>query len=117
MLGLGRGAHLRVARESAKPTGTAVTAATRRSGRMTRRRGSGAPERTSGCYDAPTPQQTTPACSSPPGAALGQLHVDETAAEAGNRRRRQELGFQVLAALEATAARARVGRIPVAART
>jgi hypothetical protein len=95
VLGLGRGAHLRVARESAKRQGAAAAAETRQRGRATRRHGSGTLARPLGCYGAPTRQQTTAVCSSPPGAALGQLHVNETAAEARNRRRRRKLGFRL----------------------
>jgi hypothetical protein len=109
---LGCRAHLRVVRESAKGLEAAEAAATRHSGWTTRRRGSGTPARALRCYGARTRQQATPVCSSPLGAALGQLHVDETAATARNRRWRRELEFRVSAAHEARAARARVGKDP-----
>jgi hypothetical protein len=49
---LKRGRHLRAARGTAKPTGAATAAETRRRGRTTRRRGSETPARALGCYGA-----------------------------------------------------------------
>jgi hypothetical protein len=59
--------------------------------------GGGTPATALGCYGPRTQQQAAPVRSSPPGAALGQLHVDATAAEAGNRRRRREPRVSVAA--------------------
>jgi hypothetical protein len=98
---LARGRHLRAARGAAKPTGAAAAA-------ETRWRGSETPARALGCYGAQAGQQATQARSSPPGAAIGQLHVEATAAETGNRRRRRKLGFRATAHDGGVAARARV---------
>jgi hypothetical protein len=91
--GLGRGRHLRVAREATKRPGAAAVVETRRRGRTTRRHGSGIPARSLGRHGARARQQTARACSSPPGAAPERLPDDEAAAQAGIRRRRQKLGF------------------------
>jgi hypothetical protein len=79
---LGRGELLRAARGTTKQLGAAGAAEMRRSGRTTRRHGSGPPARASGCYGVRERRQATRAGSSPPDADLGRLHDDETATTA-----------------------------------
>jgi hypothetical protein len=99
--GLARGRHLPAARGAAKPTGAARAAATRWSGGTTRRRGKEDPARSLGRRGSRDRQRTAPVRSSPPGAALGQLHVDATAAETRNQRRLRKTRVRVPAVLGA----------------